>query len=448
MIRFIDRKEELQVLESEWKKERAGFVVIYGRRRIGKTRLIAEFIKGKKGIFYTADNASPYTQMNELKLKFAEFLNDDVLKRISFDSWKVFWDYIGQHLPRHQKFFIALDEFPHLLRNSRDFAAAFQTFWDHYLSHSQVLLITSGSLLSIMLDEVLSARSPLYGRRTRDMLLQPLSVRYSAEFLKMPKEDKLITYMVIGGIPEYLLKAADYSDATRFLEMEFLSRYGYFYREPYFILSQEFKEMRTYFSILNAVAFGNTTPNQIANFVGIETRKVYPYLEKLVVTNFLIAETPITTKKRLKIYRIADPMMDFWFNFVYPNRDGIELGTYKLNRNKLNAFLGHRFEHFVRENLRLILDEPFVKIGRWWHKGKIEIDIVAFTQERIFFVECKWQRTVGKRVMSKLKRKADEFDLKDRAASYVVIAKEFVDNPQSSRNELYYDLNQILSTVL
>ncbi len=448
MIRFINRKEELEALESEWARDRAGFVVIYGRRRIGKTRLIAEFIKGKDGVFYTADNASPHTQMNELKVKFAEFFRDDVLKRLSFDSWRVFWDYIGKHIQHNRKFFIALDEFSYLLKNSKDFATAFQSFWDNHLSHSQALLITSGSLLSIMLDEVLSVRAPLYGRRTRDMLIYPMSVRHSAEFLNMSEEDKLITYMVIGGIPEYLLKAADYLDVMKFLEMEFLSRYGYFYREPYFILSQEFKEMRTYFSILNAVALGNTTPNQIANFVGIDTRKVYPYLEKLVVTNFLVGETPIGAKKRLKIYRISDPMIDFWFNFVYPNRDGIELGTYRLSRNRLNAFLGRRFEDFVRENLILMLGRPFTRIGRWWRKGAIEIDIVAFTQNEIFFVECKWQKVIGKRVMGRLKRKAEEFDTQGKIPIYAVIAKEFDDDPKPSPNELYYDLDHILSTTL
>ena len=129
---------------------------------------------------------------------------------------------------------------------------------------------------------MLSHSSPLYGRRTKDILLAPLSFPHAIKFLKFNFEDSLKTYMSIGGIPEYLLVASRYNSFLEFVSKEFFEKDGYFYREPYFLLSREFKEIKTYFSILNAISYGNTTPTEIANFIGMKTREIYPYLELLI----------------------------------------------------------------------------------------------------------------------------------------------------------------------
>lgn len=208
------------------------------------------------------------------------------MKNLDFRDWDQLFAYFVKNLPEG-RFYLCIDEFSYLIKNDRSILGSLQRYWDSALSSSDICIVLSGSMLGLMSEMVLSYASPLYGRRTRDILLEGLPFSDARKLLDMSFEDSLKIYMVLGGVPEYLIKASEYKTLSPFLENEFFDKYGYFYREPYFIISQEFRDLNTYFSILDAVALKNTKPSEIANFAGMDTRQIYPYLENLIRLGFL-----------------------------------------------------------------------------------------------------------------------------------------------------------------
>ena len=355
-----------------------------------------EFMKGKKGFYHLASNSSKNMQINELKKDIANFYGDELLSKLNISSWTELFTYIGKHLIQKDKVIIAIDEFSYMIKSDKSILSALQIFIDRYLRKSKSLLIIAGSLFGLMSEKVLSYTSPLYGRRDRDILVKQLDFYNSAKLLNMSFEESLKTYLLIGGIPEYLRIANKYKNANEFIQNEFTNKIGYFYREPYFILSEEFKEIKTYFSILEAIAYGNNKPTEIANYVGIKSREIYPYLELMISHGFISRVSSAFSKGKRGIYIIQDPMLDTWFNIVHKNREEIEFGNFVISKNILNKYLGKRFEMFCRDLLSL----NNYSTKPWWHKDK-EIDIVGIPENGpAVFGEAKWKENLDARIMA------------------------------------------------
>ena len=447
---FVNREKELALLEEEWRKEGGRLIVLYGRRRIGKTRLLMEFTKNKenKGIFYIAEDSSRQIQINGLKDRIAEFLNDPLLKSLEIKEWSQLFEYLAKNMPE-QRFYLIIDEFPYLIKSDKAILSTLQRLWDTVFADSPMFTVLSGSLLGLMSDMVLSYASPLYGRRTRDILLEKMSFRDAKKFVSLPFRESLELYFITGGVPEYLLKAAEYSSLNEFLEREFFNKTGYFYREPYFIISQEFKELRSYFSILNAIAYGNTRPAEIANFVGMEAKKIYPYLENLIRLGFVERLIPIFGNPKKGIYLIKDNVFDFWFNFVFRYREEIERESFTTAYDEMSRYYGKKFEEFViKEVIHHLLDCS--KAGRWWHKNE-EIDVVAVNESKMemAFIECKWsvlERRDVKKIIGELEKKSElvRWNNKTRTERYGIIARKIKDK-EDLQNEgfLAYDLEDL-----
>jgi len=446
---FVDRQQELFLLEKEWSKTSGSLIILYGRRRIGKTRLMTEFISDKKGIFYIAGDVSPRIQINDLKGKIADFMGDELLKGLEIHNWDQLFDYLGRNCG-DERFYLLIDEFSYLIKNDRSVLSALQKHWDTQFSSSNLCIILSGSILGLMSEMVLSHASPLYGRRSRDILLESLRFRDAQELLNMPLKDRMETYMTIGGVPEYLIKASEYADVAEFVENEFFSRFGYFYREPYFILSQEFKESKTYFSIISAIAKGNTKPTEIANYIGFETKNIYPYLENLIRLGFIERQTSIAGSPKKGIYLIKDFVFDFWFNFVYNRREEIEKDSFKSGSADMSRYFGKRFEILVEKELvYYLISEDFIA-GKWWFREE-EIDVVAVNEDRkeIFFCECKWRNVnekTARKVLRDLKRKATlvKWHNEDRKESYGLIGKNITGKEKLRESGyLVFDLSDL-----
>ena len=427
MIRFIGRKPELRILADEWSSSGAKLIILYGRRRIGKTTLLSEFFSDKNGVFYISEDVYYKLQVDDLRKYLAEFFHDEFLQNATINEWEGLFQYLPKVIDPGKRFFIVLDEFTYLIKNGRSILTGLQRLWDTFLSKTNVFLVLCGSNLGMMRDEVLSYSSPLYGRRTRDMLLAPFDFNNAMKFLNMSFEEKLLLYMTIGGIPEYLRRASGYVDYHNFVEREFGDANGYFYREPYFILAQEFREYNTYFSILNAISFGKNKPSEIAGYIGMESKRLYPYLENLMKLMFISKATPIDDRKGAGHYELTDSMMQFWFNYVFLNREFIERGSNQLAFD-YPAYFGRIFEKFVRNELFKFL-YPTFRIGTWWYKDT-EIDVVAISQknDEIVFCECKWKDRVDHtRILPDLKRKSEKFlqGKKVGKISYQIVARSF-----------------------
>ncbi len=428
MIRFIDRIEEIKVLEKDWRSKKNEFIVVFGRRRIGKTTLLNEFVKNKEGIKYTAEDVNKAVQIVQFKDIIAKYLKDDFLLKQHISDWSSLFDYLAKVLSKEKRIYIWIDELSYVIKNDSSVTSVLQKFNDEFLRESRIFFITSGSLFGLMSEKVLSSSSPLYGRRTRDILLAPIPIGFVNEFLSFHFEDLIKTFLTINGIPEYLNIASKHKAYSEFVSEEFLKPEGYFFREPVYLLAQEFKEIKTYFSIINAIAYGSSRPSGIANFVGIQAREIYPYLELLINYGFISRQTSMLGDRKRGIYYIRDNFFDFWFNIVHKNRESIEKREYKINNDELNSYLGKRFEMLIRENF-LSFFKNFEDNGKWWYKDK-EIDILAVNnkEKSILFGECKWQEKVNVFEIVKMlleKSKYIAWNNDERKESFVVFAKSF-----------------------
>ncbi len=449
MIRkFVDRETESALLEEEWRKDGGRLIILYGRRRIGKTRLVTEFVRDKEGILHFAEDTAPQIQIRRLQEAIAQFFDDPLLATLEIATWDQLFTYLAR-IPLPERRYLAIDEFTYLIKNDPAVLSALQKAWDTAFAGSNLYILLSGSMLGLMTDSALSCTSPLYGRRTRDMLLGPLRFADAQKLLpSFSFRDGLKAHLTIGGIPEYLLKAGDYPDYRTFVEREFFSKYGYFYREPYFLLSQEFRELKTYQAILNAVAVGNTSAGTIAQFCGMDSRHLYPYLEAMTRLGIIEKELPLLGSRRQGLYRIKDCVFDFWYNFVFSHRQAIETESLPGDAVDMNPYFGKQFEVFVRnEFVRSVL--PGYTIGRWWYRGE-EIDLVAVSESdaSIVFGECKWGNLTereGRGVLTRLMQKAEHVRHDRYPHERFCLVAGSIEGKDRLREEgfLVYDLEEI-----
>lgn len=453
-MRFVNRKNELEHLEKEYRKKGSSFAVIYGRRRVGKTALIEEFIKDKEGVYYLAAQEEDKLQIKEFKEAISKFIDDDFLSKNEFGDWKQIFSYLSRIWPKDKKIVLAIDETTFIIKENSSFPSYLQKFWDQFLSRTNTFLILSGSLVGLMLKSVLSYDSPLYGRRTSQIYLEEFSFKDSIEFMRGKSvEDQIRFYSITGGVAKYLLFVEEEESFEDFILNNLFSKEGFFYREGVFLLSQEFKDPSTYVNILKAISYGNTKLNDISNFVGIESKKISSYIEILIRLNILRKEIPFNAnEKRFRgaIYLFNDNFLTFWHRFIHPNRSMIEMRRgeelMENNMDMVNAFIGLQFEKVCREMMSYF----YPNVGRWWGKGRggkeIEIDVVGKSEKEVAFGECKWKLEVdAKKVLEYLKERSNEVQVKGQR-KYFIFAKSFKEKLDEN-GVFLYDLEDIKNFI-
>lgn len=422
MKRFVDREQEMATLQSEYGREGSSLVVLYGRRRVGKTTLISEFIRDKKALFFLASEESESQNRLAFQEKAADFLNSDLLKNVEVKSWDVLFRAI---MDTHfgSKPVIVLDEFQYLGRSNPAFPSVFQRIWEEILKDRQVMVILCGSLISMMQSQTLAYDSPLYGRRTAQIRLKQIPFAYYHEFFPEKSRKELIEmYAVTGGVPKYIELFSQSTDIYSAIETCVLNRSGYLYDEPHFLLQQEVSEVGSYFSIIKAIAAGNTKLSAIAGVLEVKSTSLTKYLKTLIDLDILEREVPVTEdspeKSKKGLYKIKDNYLRFWFAFVYPNMSFIESGHGRIVMDKIRKGLVRNHIAFVYEdvcrermwemNAGGVWPFYFSKLGRYWD-SKEEIDIAAIDPDgkNLILGECKyWQEPVGVSVLRELEAKA------------------------------------------
>jgi len=361
----------------------------------------------------------------------AEYFNDPFLRENPLQSWKAFFTYLAGK--SQKRLVVVIDEVQYVAKAHREFLSALQKYWDLHLSKTKIMLVLCGSLVSFM-EGVLSAKSPIYGRRTGAWKVEEMNFFKVREFHPLSTEEAVYVYSVFGGVPQYW---ADYNpnldfwDNLRFL---LLSKGAKYYDEPKYLLKEELRDVSRYFSILRAIALGYTRFGEIADKARIEKNSLGKYLLVLQEMGYVTEELPITGGKRGR-YRIADNLFSFWFRFVYPRRSEIEMGIDVVDdiKRNFNEYLGFVFEEIAREFLIELnrvgkLPFRFAKIGRWWRKGE-EIDLVALNEreKRALFVEVKWKdlsEREARGILKDLARKAKLVRLDGWEKSYGLVAKD------------------------
>ena len=433
---FYDRRDELDTLEVQWNAERWGFVVIYGRRRVGKTELIKRFCRERPHIYYLAAQESEPRQRQKLVEQIAAHFDERVPQ---IEDWPDAFEYLSEKLDE-ESVIVAIDEFPYLVEENGSVLSYVQEFVDETGRETDSMLILCGSSISVMESEVLGSESPLYGRRTAQIDLPPFTFARARQVIEYDIEEAIRSYAVTGGMPLYLT-LFDYSqDLAANIRDYMLSKTSILYNEPEFLLrSERLRNPARYMSILEAIATGRTTPNEIAGATGIGSGPLTQYLRTLQQLRLVEREIPVTeTRKASKrsIYRIADPFLSFWFRFVEPNRSGIEEAPDLMLEDvilpDLDQHVSKLFERVTAEAVRTAsrtgnLDPTYSKIGRWWYKGE-EIDIVGLNprEDTILLGECKWQTSaVGYGLAKRLEEKAEQVRWRtgSRTEEYALFSK-------------------------
>ncbi|MFP9193883.1 ATP-binding protein [Natrialbaceae archaeon A-CW1-1] len=460
---FYDRGSELESLEAAAASSNYEFYVVYGRRRVGKTELLKTFCANRPHIYFLAAQESEHRQREKFIEQVADYF-DDRIPRI--DGWDNAFDYLGEVIADEQ-IVIVIDEFPYLIEENDSLPSYVQSFVDERLQDTDSMLVLCGSSVSTMESEVLGHKSPLYGRRTGQIDLQPFSFKQARDAIAYDLEEAIQSYAVTGGTPMYLTHFDYECSLADNIRTHILSPTGILYNEPEFLLRTELRNPSRYMSILEAVALGHTTPNEISGGTGIDVGPLSKYLQTLRRLRLLDREVPITEsrkKSKRSRYHIADEFLRFWFRYVEPNRSSIEEAPDVVLEGTIQPDLPDHvaptFEDICQEAIWEVIRgseiEPYSKVGRWWY-GEHEIDIMGLApnDDRILFAECKWtNEPVGYSLVDNLRNKAENvrWGPETRSEQFALFSKSgFVDGLEQEVEDnekwLFFDLTKLDSVL-
>lgn len=388
---FYCREEELRTMNNRYKKGHFECVVIYGRRRVGKTALINEFCKGKPTVYFSALNASSQENLEALSKAIYTCQNSDSTSAPTYRSYENALEAITG-MAMEKRLVFVIDEYPYLAKAEKSISSRLQHIIDHSWQDSRIYLILCGSSMSFMEYQVLGYESPLYGRRTAQFKIQALTYREITEFHpELKAADQALLYGVTGGIPHYINKLDVESNLDEALLDNLFSTSSYLFEEPENLLKQELREPAIYNSVISAIAAGASRSNEISTKVGVESGVCAKYLKVLLDLGILKKETPITEKSGKKtIYVIDDNFFRFWYRFVPRNMSVISAGRMRLIYEQAVKrfypdYMGLVFEKMCQEYLlRYAKDLPILlsNVGQWWGtdsktRREVQIDIVG-----------------------------------------------------------------------
>lgn len=404
---FYCREEELGTMNSRYKKGKFECIIIYGRRRVGKTALINEFCKDKPTIYFSALNASPQENLEALSKAIYAYKDPEGTSAPTYRSYDDAFDEITA-LAKRKRIVFVIDEYPYLARAEKVISSKLQHLIDHKWQESKLYLILCGSSMSFMEYQVLGYESPLYGRRTAQFKIQSLTYKEMTAFHpELDNEDQALLYGITGGIPHYINKLDIDGEMDEALIENFFNTSSYLFEEPENLLKQELREPALYNSIISAVAGGATHSNEISTKVGIESSTCAKYISVLLELGILKRETPITEKPgRKTIYVLGDNFFRFWYRFVPRNMSAISAGRIRqiypqAVKRFIPDYMGLVFEKMCREyllryaeNLPILLGDA----GQWWGtdakaRKEIQIDIVGTPVEGNEYIigSCKYR---------------------------------------------------------
>lgn len=417
---FFGRAKELERLNVLFDSHQSEFVPIYGRRRVGKSELILKFIHNKPALYFLGKQALPELQIREFLQEAARVFKQPLLATADVKDWKSAFDLVEAQRAGSKKWILVLDEFQWMVESSPELPSILQDRLDRDWKKSKnMMLILCGSYMGFMEKEVLGEKSPLFGRRTAQIHLKPFSYKEAALFhSRWSLPDKAMAYMICGGIPLYLNFFKTGQSVYKNIENNFFDEFSPLFREPEFLLREELRELKTYYSLLMSLATKSLTSSELAQMIGVDDRKLYYYLQTLIDLGCVRRYFPITGQKpnpKMVRFIVSDPLLRFWFRFVYPHMAFISQRNphesfLTLVKPHLESYLGSCFEILCQEALaelycRDAVDHGF-EIGQYWDKN-VQIDIVGVRQnEGVDLGECKWGKMNSiKSVLAEIEQK-------------------------------------------
>lgn len=282
-MKFVDRHNELYTLQHEYERESSSMVIIYGRRRVGKTELIRHFIQDKPSIYFLATEESEAMNREAFQALVGDFLDNDLLHASILTRWEPIFQQLAQASEK-RRIIIVIDEFQYIGKNNPAFLSVFQRIWDTILQQANVMLILCGSLVSMMMSQTLNHSSPLYGRRTAQLHIRPIPFAHYHEFFddSFSKEDLVKRYSITGGVPRYIEMFAQEKNLIKAVQESLLNPSSFLFDEPSFLLQKEVTDIGSYFSILRVIAAGNHKLSKIATMLQQKQTSLPRYLKVLI----------------------------------------------------------------------------------------------------------------------------------------------------------------------
>jgi len=438
---FVDRKKELEIIEDLFERDGAQFIVLYGRRRIGKTALLTQWQKlhSDSIVFWVAHQTSSDMLLKSFSQAVEQALPGGP-SGSTFNDWEAALNYVVS-LSRNRTLALVIDEFPYLLQSVPGVAGILQKVWDHRPADARLRLVLSGSHYHMMHEQFASGRGPLYGRSTADILLREIEPDQLALFLPRYSPAQIVeTYGIVGGVPKYLEMWDDRKAVVANVRDLVLSPVTIFRQEALFLIQDEISEPRTYLAILESIGCGRKTPAAIAAQTGILPNHVGKYLNTLCSLGFIDRIVSVAAvdrgNSRQSRYEIRDAYLRFFFHFLYPNLTLLEQDrTARLLRiieDQLPAFVGGTaFEQLARRAITVLGDSEklsFVPehVGRIWSRA-VEVDIAAVSRRdrAAILGECKWtNRKMSERDLENLRVRTGRLPLtQDWSITYALFSR-------------------------
>jgi uncharacterized protein len=387
-MEFVGREKELDELKKVYESDKSEFIIIYGRRRLGKTTLIKESLP-KNSVYFLLTKEKSLINLQNFKEVMSQI--NPILKDIEADSWESYFRKASNLIP--EKTIIVFDEFPYLTSDDKSVESQIQKIYDEYLKPKKIKLVLCGSSMSVMTN-IQEYKSPLYGRRTFSLNLKPFSLKESFEFLKDMKDDlKIKVHLICGGVP-YYLEQFKFVKTKEDLKNKLLNEFGIFSDEAYFLLKEDFREISNYFSILRFIAQGKNTFSEISDASLIEKGSLSKYLQSLELLNYIKNEKSFFSKQNSKKtrYIMTDNFLYVWFKLIYK-----QITKQKFDFESIFGFL---FELEVKR----ILSKNYEVVSPYFKEG-VEIDILVKKDNKIICIECKFNEKDKDDVLKKLKNK-------------------------------------------
>ncbi len=398
---FVGRNRELQELNSRFRMKSKQFGIIYGRRRIGKTVLIEQFMKDKAGLVFQAKIDNSYGNLRSFSYAVDKLTG--LPKSFVFSGWEEAFDAVLEYFSG-KRFVLAIDEYPYIVSQDPSFPSVLQEFYDH--APNNCFLLLSGSNVSFLEKELQDERSPLYKRKTFEMPLSTLEFDEAISFLGSYGSDDKISFLSIMGKYPYYLSAIDSSRSFEWnLKKLLFNEYGIFFSLPDQILSNSTKAQDVYNAILQSISFRHRQISSISDDIHEESAKVSKYLDTLVSIGIVEKRSTFMGSKKTNYYEICDPMLRFWYSMIFRNQERIRLNAalvYEELKPEIKEYIDHGFEevcHYYMDHLNKkgLLPGVFPEMKNYTASNSIlgrsiEIDGVTESGNDMVIIDCKYQR--------------------------------------------------------
>lgn len=464
---FTGRQKELAQLNKLYNSDKFEFAVIYGRRRVGKSALITEFIKDKDAIFFTGIESNALQNLEIFSRTIMEFETGMAADKV-FSSFQEALEHVFL-LAETRRIVLCIDEYPYVAKSAKSLASILQLLIDRFKDTSKLFLILCGSSVTYMEEQVLSSEAMLSGHRTAQMKITPFSFGEACQFVpRFSAEEKALAYGITGGIPHYLLQLDDNLSIEENIRNTFFNPSSVIFEEPLNLLKQEVREPAIYNSILSAIASGASKMSEISKRVGEETSVCTAYIRNLIDLGIIRKETPLgDSSTRKTVYTVDDNMFRFWYRFVPENASTIALGAvdlaYRRIERHLPEYMEAVFEEICRQYLLALLladrcAVDFTESGRWWGtnpktRKQEKIDILGTMDKySALFGECKWsEEKIDVSALEKLLDRSNLFSFQ-RVHFYLFAKNGFtqdcIDKAREYRNVTLVTYEDILKWLI